>query len=329
MRRIVSVAVASLFLAASSASLMRIAIALLVASTLSQFVLAAQNNPTPATIFVQPTDDGFQTYIVAAIVKKGVPVNVVDREDLATLALSAARVEVHQESTGSKVLKCLFAYCADIADNASTSVQLVDREGHIVWSYAVNKGRGAKNRQSMAEAISVSLKERVLPSVRKRLHASASRRLGESRIAVVNALMSRKTRMDMRRSALLIGLFAAVSCGSESPATPTILPANLASQGNLTVQSCTASTPPLFNCFSYTGSMRNNGSGCAGNVRGVTKTFATSTQNQVGTSSWSYTPRVRPSEEIVYAGLNLVVPGPLTGGWFYTTTASWDNVSCQ
>ena len=40
---------------------------------------------TPATIFVQPTDDGFQTYIVAAIIKKKVPANVVEREALASL----------------------------------------------------------------------------------------------------------------------------------------------------------------------------------------------------------------------------------------------------
>jgi hypothetical protein len=113
---------------------------------------------TPAAIFVQPTDDGFQTYIVAAIIKKKVPANVVEREALASLILKAPRVEVHEESTGSKVVKCLFAYCADINDKAKTSVQLVDENGTIVWSYSVNKGRGAKNRQSMAEAIASHLK---------------------------------------------------------------------------------------------------------------------------------------------------------------------------
>jgi len=139
---------------------MRIAIALLIASALASVSITAQDGtrPAPVSIFVQPTDDGFQTYIIAAIVKKKVPVNLVDREELASLTLKAARVEVHEESTGAKVVKCLFAYCADISDKANTSVQLVDREGRIVWSYAVNKGRGAKNRQSMAEAIASHLK---------------------------------------------------------------------------------------------------------------------------------------------------------------------------
>ena len=67
-------------------------------------------------------------------------------------------MQVQKETTGSKVVKCLFAYCADTQDKASTSVQLVDSSGKIVWSYSVNKGRGAKNLQSMAEAIASHLK---------------------------------------------------------------------------------------------------------------------------------------------------------------------------
>jgi len=47
---------------------------------------------------------------------------------------------------------------ADTQDKASTSVQLVDANGTVLWSYSVNKGRGAKNMQSMAEAIASHLK---------------------------------------------------------------------------------------------------------------------------------------------------------------------------
>jgi hypothetical protein len=127
----------------------------------SMFQPAAQPasaRATVATIYVEPTDDGFQNYIVAAILKKKVPANVVEKPEIATLKLRAARVEVQKETTGSKVVKCLFAYCADTQDKASTSVQLVDDSGAIVWSYSVNKGRGAKNLQSMAEAIASHLK---------------------------------------------------------------------------------------------------------------------------------------------------------------------------
>jgi len=112
----------------------------------------------PPAIYVAPTSDGFEVYIAAAIRKKAVPAVVVDKPENAAYTLKPAQIQVHKETTGSKVMKCLFAYCADIDDKASTSVQLVDSKGVIVWSYAVNKGRGAKNQQSMAEAIAKHLK---------------------------------------------------------------------------------------------------------------------------------------------------------------------------
>jgi hypothetical protein len=115
--------------------------------------------PTKAMIFVAPGDSpDFKTYIEAAIIKKKVPASIVEREEIATLTLKASSVEEHKETTGSKVVKCLFAYCADTADKANASVTLVDHDGVVVWSYAVNKARGQKNRQSMAEAIASHLK---------------------------------------------------------------------------------------------------------------------------------------------------------------------------
>ena len=55
-------------------------------------------------------------------------------------------------------MSCLFAYCAG-SDKGSTSVQIVDSAGIVKWSYAVNKQRGGKNKQSMAEAIAKHFKE--------------------------------------------------------------------------------------------------------------------------------------------------------------------------
>jgi len=52
----------------------------------------------------------------------------------------------------------MFAYCNGIEDRGSTSVQLVKGET-VVWSYSVDKGRGQKNRQSLAEAIAKHLKD--------------------------------------------------------------------------------------------------------------------------------------------------------------------------
>lgn len=109
------------------------------------------------TIYITPTSDGLEVYIAAAIVKKKVPVRVSTVQDNADLTLKASEVEVEKVSTGAKWVNCLFAYCAGNGDKGSTSVQLVDREGIVLWSYSVNKGRGEKNKQSLSEAIAKHL----------------------------------------------------------------------------------------------------------------------------------------------------------------------------
>lgn len=114
----------------------------------------AQERPT---LFITPTGDTFEVYLAAAMTRKQVPVIVVTKEDGASLVLKASAVEVQQQSTGSKFARCLFAYCAGIEDRGVTSVQLL--QGDVVaWSYSVNKGRGQKNRQALAEAIAKHLK---------------------------------------------------------------------------------------------------------------------------------------------------------------------------
>jgi hypothetical protein len=110
------------------------------------------------TLFITPTADNFEVYLSAAIVKKHVPVVVVTKEDGASLVLKTSAVEIQQQSTGSKVARCLFAYCAGIEDRGSTTVQVV-RGDRVEWSYSVNKGRGQKNRQSLAEAIAKHMKD--------------------------------------------------------------------------------------------------------------------------------------------------------------------------
>src|SRR5262245_22675125 len=107
----------------------------------------------PNSLYVMPTSDGFEVYVAAAMTKKKVPVTIVTDPAKAQFTLKASEVEVQKVSTGSKVVSCLFAYCAGTEDKGSTSVQLVDSSGIVKWSYAVNKQRGGKNKQSMAEAI--------------------------------------------------------------------------------------------------------------------------------------------------------------------------------
>jgi hypothetical protein len=115
---------------------------------------SAQDRPT---LFITPTEDNFEVFLAAAMAKKDVPVTVVIKEESASLVLHASAVDIQKQSTGSKVARCLFAYCAGMEDRGVTTVRLVKGDT-VAWSYSVNKGRGQKNRQSLAEAIAKHMK---------------------------------------------------------------------------------------------------------------------------------------------------------------------------
>jgi TolB-like protein len=112
------------------------------------------------TVYLEP-QQGFETYLAAAMSKKNVPVDVVTDPTKATYVLKSAPVEVKSESTGGKIARCLFASCAGIEDKGNVSVQLIDTSSSkMLWAYSVNKQRGgAKNEQSMAEAVAKHFKE--------------------------------------------------------------------------------------------------------------------------------------------------------------------------
>lgn len=112
------------------------------------------------SVYIEP-QNGFETYVAAAIAKKQLPMDVVTDPTKATYVLKAAQVEIRQESTGGKIARCLFAYCAGIEDKGNVSVQLIESSSSkMLWAYSVNKQRGgSKNQQSMAEAVAKHFKE--------------------------------------------------------------------------------------------------------------------------------------------------------------------------
>jgi hypothetical protein len=117
------------------------------------------------TVYIEP-QSGFETYLAAAISKKNAPVDVVTDRTKATYILKAAPVEIKSESTGGKIARCLFAYCAGIEDKGNVSVQLIESgTSKMAWAYSVNKQRGgSKNSQSKAEAVAKHLKDFVSSS---------------------------------------------------------------------------------------------------------------------------------------------------------------------
>ena len=128
---------------------------LLIAASLPSFAQVAR-----PSVYIEP-QNGFETYVAAAFAKKEVPADVVTDHTKATYVLKAAPVEIKSESTGGKIARCLFAYCAGIEDKGSVSVQLIEtNSSKMVWAYSVNKQRGgSKNQQSMAEAVAKHFKE--------------------------------------------------------------------------------------------------------------------------------------------------------------------------
>src|SRR5437588_5367208 len=131
-----------------------------IALVLSLFTAICFAQASRPTIYIE-TQNGFETYIAAAMTKKDVPADVVTDKSKATYILKAAPVEIKQESTGGKIARCLFAYCAGIEDKGNVSVQLIETSSSkMLWAYSVNKQRGgSKNQQSMAEAVAKHLKE--------------------------------------------------------------------------------------------------------------------------------------------------------------------------
>ncbi|MFN3326835.1 MAG: hypothetical protein ACK5AZ_25360 [Bryobacteraceae bacterium] len=108
-------------------------------------------------IYIEP-QDGFESYISAAIVKKRVLAVVTRSKDEAHFHLTSAIV-AKEESAGSKVARCLFMYCAGMEGSQTATVQLINaKTQEVAWAYNVRKG-SAKAYQSSAEAIAKHLKK--------------------------------------------------------------------------------------------------------------------------------------------------------------------------
>jgi len=108
-------------------------------------------------IFIEP-HDGFESYIAAAMVKKHVPVVVTKDRAEANFVLTSV-VMTKEESTGSKVARCLLASCVGIEGWQTATVQLIKAGSQdVTWAYNVRKP-AAIAYQSTAEAIAKHLKQ--------------------------------------------------------------------------------------------------------------------------------------------------------------------------
>ena len=108
-------------------------------------------------IFIAP-QNGYESYLAGAFTKKNVPAQIAQTGEASDYILKPAPVEQKPESTGGKIARCLFAYCAGIEGSQTASVTLVDTKTNtVVWAYNVKKG-GSGNFQSSSEACAKHLK---------------------------------------------------------------------------------------------------------------------------------------------------------------------------
>ncbi len=111
--------------------------------------LAATKIPAGSKVFIEPMD-GFDASLAAALMKKDVPVKIVDTKEKAEYVLGGA---ASTEKAGWA--KTIFV---SPKGSAHAAVQLKTTDGTLVWAYSVDKTNAYKGEQSTAEAIAKHMK---------------------------------------------------------------------------------------------------------------------------------------------------------------------------
>lgn len=115
--------------------------------------------PPDPPIYIEP-QNGFESYISAAVFKKHVPATIANDKSSAAFVLKSGAFATQEEKSGlGKLARCVYALCIGIDGSQTVSVELRDtKTDKLVWAYSVRK-IGTVNYQSSAEAIAKHLKE--------------------------------------------------------------------------------------------------------------------------------------------------------------------------
>jgi hypothetical protein len=116
--------------------------------------VAAVKIPSGSKIYVAPMG-GFESYIVAGIMKKKVPVSIVADREKADFEIKGAA-----ESQKAGWAKIMFMGNDSTNEEASINVTQI-KTGAIVFAYSVHKGSSVRGKQSAGEAIGKHLNEAI------------------------------------------------------------------------------------------------------------------------------------------------------------------------
>ncbi|MBZ5493527.1 MAG: hypothetical protein LAO76_21630 [Acidobacteriia bacterium] len=110
--------------------------------------------PSGSRVYVAPMG-GFESYIVAGIMKKKVPVAIVADRDKADFEIKGAA-----ESQKAGWAKIMFTGNDSTNEEASINVTEI-KTGDVVFAYSVHKGNSVRGKQSAGEAIGKHLNEAI------------------------------------------------------------------------------------------------------------------------------------------------------------------------
>ena len=110
--------------------------------------------PSGSRVYVAPMG-GFESYIVAGIMKKKVPVAIVaDREK--------AEYEIKGAAESQKAGWAKIVFTGNDSTNEEASVTVTEiKTGAVVFAYSVHKGNSVRGKQSAGEAIGKHLNEAI------------------------------------------------------------------------------------------------------------------------------------------------------------------------
>ncbi len=133
---------------------MKLAIVVVILLTLASPSIAATHKgvtiPAGSSLFVD-SNNGFDTFILAAFQNKRVPLKLVSSADKADYILDSSLFH-----TGEIVATPKYATTGRTSEAA---FKLTSKSGDIVWAYAVTKGIFSRGKQSVAEACAKHLKD--------------------------------------------------------------------------------------------------------------------------------------------------------------------------
>jgi hypothetical protein len=117
----------------------------------------AQNSkaiPAGSKVYIAPME-GFETFLIAALKEKEVPLVVVEDKDKADFEITGA-----SNSQKASTAKKIFMGSWHSREEASINVANI-KTGEIVFAYSAHKENSAHGKKSSAEACAKHLKEKV------------------------------------------------------------------------------------------------------------------------------------------------------------------------